>query len=128
MPSVKNSALPSNGIFKNVVIEQKPQTIEAFVKSYSEVIEYCKFNESECVRIVSEKIGWSEEEVLLTFDSVQMLTIEDNYKIMINSENPESLYNSGKFVAESLYELNQINSLPDYDKTVDEQFVKKLVE
>jgi len=113
--------------FKQMTIEENPLAIEAFVQSYSEVIEYCKINKSECVRIIAEEIEWSEDEVLLTFDSVQMLTLEDNFEIMNNFENPQSLYNSGKFISEALYELNQINELPEYDKTVDDQFVKKLV-
>ena len=113
--------------FKHSTIEQNPLAVEALVRSYSEVIEYCKINESECARIISEKIGWSEKEVLLTFDSVQILNLEDNLEIMTNFENPQSLYNSGKFISEALYELNQINELPDYDETVDSGFVEKIL-
>jgi len=105
-----------------------PLAVEALVRSYAEVIEYCNINKSECARIISEETGWSEEEVLLTFDSVQMLTPEDNLEIMTNFENPQSLYNSGKFISEALYELEQINELPDYDKTVDSRFVEKILE
>jgi len=114
--------------FKHSTIKQNPLAVEALVKSYSEVIEYCKINESECAKIISEEIGWSEEEILLTFDAVQMLTLEDNLEIMSNFENPQSLYNSGKFIAEALYELEQIKELPDYDKTVDSSFVEKILE
>jgi len=113
--------------FKHSTIEQNPLAVEALVRSYAEVIEYCENNKSECARIISEKIGWSEEEVLLTFDAVQMLTLEDNLEIMTNFENPQSLYDSGKFIAEALYELEQINELPDYDKTVDSQFIEKIL-
>jgi len=113
--------------FKHSSIEQNPLAIEALVRSYTEVIEYCEINKSECARIISEEIGWSEEEVLLTFDAVQMLTPEDNLEIMTNLENPQSLYNSGKFIAEALYELEQINELPDYDKTVNSQFIEKIL-
>jgi len=114
--------------FKQSTIKQNPLAVEALVRSYSEVIEYCKINESECAKIISEEIGWSEEEVLLTFDAVQMLTLEDNLEIMSNFENPQSLYNSGKFIAEALYELEQIKELPDYNKTVDSSFVEKILE
>ncbi len=113
--------------FKHSSIEKNPLAIEALVRSYAEVIEYCKINKSECARIISEKIGWSEEEVLLTFDAVQMLTPEDNLEIMTNLENPQSLYASGKFIGEALYEFEQINELPDYYKTVDSQFVEKIL-
>jgi len=114
--------------FKNSSIEKNPRAIEALVRSYAEVIEYCKINESECARIISEEIGWSEEEVLLNFDSVQMLTLEDNLEIMTNFENPQSLYNSGIFISKTLYELKKINKLPDYDKNVDSRFVEKILE
>jgi len=57
-----------------------------------------------------------------------MLTLEDNLEIMSNFENPQSLYNSGKFIAEALYELKQIHELPDYDKTVDPRFVIKIID
>jgi len=114
--------------FKHSTIEQNPRAVESLVRAYAETIGYCKINELECARIISEKIGWSEEEILLTFDSVQMLNLEDNLEIMTNFENPQSLYNSGIFISKALYELNQINELPDYDKTVDSSFVEKILE
>ena len=82
----------------------------------------------ECAQIISEKIGWTEEEVLLNFNSVKVLGIEDNFEVMQNRENPESLYQSGKFIAEKLVEFQQINELPDYDKTVDSRFVIKIID
>jgi len=114
--------------FKHSTIEENPLAVEALVRSYVEVIEYCEINKSECARIISEKIGWSEEEVQLTLDSVQILTLDDNFEIMTNLENPRSLHSSGRFISEALYELNQINELPDYDKTVDSTFVEKILE
>ena len=112
--------------FKESSITEKPFTIKALVQSYSETIEYCKINKLECARIISENIGWSEEEILLTFDSVQMLGIEDNLEIMTNFENPKSLNVSGTFISETLYEMNQINELPKYDEIVESKFVEEI--
>jgi len=113
---------------KTKTIEENPVAVEALVRSVAEATDYCEINLIECAQIISEKIGWTEEEVLLNFDSVLVLDIEDNFEVMQNRENPESLYQSGKFIAEKLIELDQINTMPDFDKIIDPRFVIKIMD
>ena len=115
-------------IIKTKTIKENPLAVEALVRSVAEATDYCEINLIECAQIISEKIGWTEEEVLLNFNSVQILTLEDNFEVMQNRESPESLYQSGKFIAEKLVEFKQINEMPDFDKTIDPRFVIKIMD
>ena len=121
------ATLASTITFKTQTIEERPLEVEAIVRSYVESVEYCKTNVAECGKIISNIFKWSEEDFLLNLESTQILTLEDNYEIMQNRTNSESMYVSAKFVAEKLIELEQIHTMPNLDIIIDPQFVIKLI-
>lgn len=121
------STLASTLTFKTKIIEERPLEVEAVVRSYIESVTYCKINVTECGKIISDKFEWSEEDYLSNFESTQILTLEENNEIMRNHIHPESMYVSGKFVAEKLVELEQIHTMPNLDLIIDPQFIIKLI-
>jgi len=110
-------------IFKSSTIDSRPNDVSAIITSYGEAIDYCKLNYEECLSIISENIGWSEEEINENFNSIVAFDVNDNIQIMQDSHESFSLFGSGEIIAKQYVALKQINQIPNFDEFVAKHFV-----
>lgn len=115
-------------LIKTRSIEEKYDSVQKMIKSYNEALIFCKDNRIECAEIISSVIDWSVDDVLSNFDSLKILTLEDNHRIMQDIGDDDSLYETGKFAAGILIEANHIEEVNDFSKYIEPRFVQNLME
>ena len=112
--------------FNVKVMEQRPDDIQAVVKSLLEAHDFIVQNREEAIRIMSTATDMNPDEMDEGVNGVYHLSLEDNLNAMKMSSEPTSLYNNGEFIAEFYWERGQINEIPDFDEIIEQKFVIQL--
>jgi len=112
--------------FNTKVMEQRPDDIQAVVKSLLEAHDFIVQNREEAIRIMSTATDMNPDEMDEGINGVYHLSLEDNLNAMKMSSEPTSLYNNGAFIAKFYWERGQINEIPDFDEIIEPKFVMQL--
>ena len=117
-------------VFRSDVIQQRPQDIQAVIKSIIEAQSYYETHKPESLKIMSSKSGISEQEIKNGLESVTLPSLKENFVNVMNNKSHEltSLYSSGKFISEFFLNRGQINEYPDFKQIIDPDFVNALNE
>jgi NitT/TauT family transport system substrate-binding protein len=117
-------------VFRSDVIQQRPQDIQAVIKSIIEAQSYYEAHKPESLKIMSSKSGISEQGIKNGLDSVTLPSLKENFVNVMNnkSHEPTSLYSSGKYISEFFLNRGQISDYPDYKQIIDPDFVNALYE
>ena len=117
-------------VFHSDITEQRPQEIQAIIKSIIEAQMYYENNKEESLKIMSNRSGIGEQEIKSGLESVTLPSLKEIVVDLMNStsNDPASLYSSGKYISEFFLERGQIVESPDLSQIVDSDFVKALYE
>ena len=80
------------------------------------------------MKIISNKSGVGEQEIKNGLASVTLPSLKENAGNIMNSKSnePTSLYSSGKYVSEFFLNRGQMSEYPDFSQIVDSDFVSAL--
>lgn len=112
--------------FNSKIIKERPEDIQAIVKSLVEAQDYLKNNWDEGLQISADKEGMSKEEMEEGVNGVHLQGLNGNIKAFTKSDETTSLYGSGKMIAEFYLERGQLSSIPDFDEIVEPKFVNDI--
>ena len=114
--------------FRSNIIDERPQDVQAVIKSMIEAQRYYLDNKEEALKIMSMKSGIGQQEIRDGLDSVTLPSLEENFNISLNSKSNDSssLYVSGKSISEFFLERGQIGDYPDFNEILDPGFVVSL--
>ena len=117
-------------VFRSNIIEQRPQEIQAIIKSIIEAQSYYQNNKEESLKIMSSRSGIDEREIKNGLDSVTLPSLKENVVSIMNSKSNESisLYSSGKYISEFFLNRGQMDEYPDFSQIVDPDFAKAMYE
>jgi len=117
-------------VFRSNIIEQRPQEIQAIIKSIIEAQSYYQNNKEESLKIMSSRSGIAERQIKNGLDSVTLPSLKENVVNIMNSKSNErnSLYSSGKYISEFFLNRGQMDEYPDFSQIVDLDFAKALYE
>lgn len=115
-------------VFRTKVIQERPQDIQAVIKSIIEAQKYYKDNKEESLKIMSSKSGIDKQAIKNGLDSVVLPSLKDNFVNAMNNKSTEvnSLYSSGRYIYGFFLDRGQLDEYPDFNKLVDPEFVKSL--
>lgn len=124
IPGIINTVLA----FRSDIVEQRPQDIQAIVKSLVESEEYYASNKADALKIMSLKSGISESDIVAGFDGIRILSLSDNINTAMNSKSngTASLYVTGNEISNFFVNRGQISDLPDIAKIIDPVFAEVL--
>jgi NitT/TauT family transport system substrate-binding protein len=114
--------------FRSDIIEQRPQEIQGIIKSIIEAQTYYENNKEESLKIMSNRSGIGEQEIKNGLESVTLPSLKENVFDLMDSKsnNPTSLYTSGKYISEFFLNRGQMDGYPDFSQIVDSDFVNAL--
>lgn len=114
--------------FRSDIIEQRPQEIQGIIKSIIEAQTYYGNNKEESLKIMSNRSGIGEQEIKNGLESVTLPSLKENVFDLMDSKsnNPTSLYTSGKYISEFFLNRGQMDGYPDFSQIVDSDFVNAL--
>ena len=118
-------------VFHEQIIKQRPDDIQAIVKSLFEAQRFQEANRAEALEIISKATNHTPEEVSVGIDAVKYLNEEENAYAMyeeIEEEGEEvySLIESGKIIADFYLKRGQLSSIPNFNDIIEPRFVKEL--
>lgn len=124
IPGLINTVLA----FRSDVVEERPQDIQAIVKSLVEAEDYYASHKAEALKIMSLKSGISESEIVSGFDGIHMLSLSDNINKAMNSKsnNTASLYVTGNEISNFFVNRGQLSDPPDIANIIDPVFAEVL--
>ena len=113
--------------FHSDFVSKRPDAVRAILFSFSEAQKYYEDNKKESLNIMSNLTGVSVEEIAQGLNQSRVLDLYDNYYYsMKNSNQSNSLYNSGKYIGNFFLDRGQISDHPDLNKIIDPKFVTDL--
>lgn len=115
-------------VFRSDIIEQRPQDIQAVIKSIIEAQMYYENNKEESLKIMSNSSGIGEQEIKNGLTSVTLVSLKENVFDLMDSKSNKttSLYSSGKYISEFFLDRGQMDDYPDFSQIVDSDFVNAL--
>jgi NitT/TauT family transport system substrate-binding protein len=115
-------------IFRSKVIQERPQEIQAIIKSIIEAQQYYENNKEESLKIMSHRSGIGVQAIKNGLDSVVLPSLKDNFVNAMNNKSSEvtSLYSSGKYISQFFLNRGQFDEYPDFSQLIDPQFVNAL--
>jgi len=112
--------------FNDKIIEERPEDIQAIVKSMLEAKEFLDKNPEEAIKIMAEKEEMTEEEIKSGINGIHQLNLNENIEAMKKSEEITSLYVSGAIITDFYIKRGQLSSMPDFESIIEPRFVNNV--
>ncbi|MFC1624362.1 ABC transporter substrate-binding protein [Candidatus Omnitrophota bacterium] len=112
--------------FNSKIIRERPDGIQAIIKSLLEARDFIFSNKNEAIKIMAEANGMTEEEMVSGIDGIHFPDLEENKELLEKSEKDTSLYASGQIIAEFYLERGQLSRIPEFDKIIEPRFVNNM--
>ncbi|MHB0946358.1 MAG: ABC transporter substrate-binding protein [Sedimentisphaerales bacterium] len=114
-------------VFNSKIIIEKPEDIQAIVKSLLQAHDFVYTNREEALEIMSKSEGMSKEEMGNGLNGVHQFDLKENIQAMKKSEDAESLYRIGDSIADFFLKRGQLSTMPDMDEIIESRFVNELI-
>ncbi|HEY8517334.1 MAG TPA: ABC transporter substrate-binding protein [Candidatus Binatia bacterium] len=118
--------IPDLAVFQAKVVEERPEDIQAAVKSFFEIVDFIRNNEDEAVAIMAKVVEQPPSEYKAFLPGTKFFDLEANLNGFEKRDDNTSLYGSGKTIAEFLKKMDQIKEIPDYGAALEPKFVQAL--
>jgi len=120
------SAIADLYVFSPQIIEQNPQSVDAFIRGVLEGLEFLQNNREEGLAIAAREIGISPEELAQDLQGIQLPDLAKNIEILTNHQSQLSLLKSMESMAKFLKERNQITEIPDLAQLIEPKFIQAI--
>ncbi len=114
--------------FNSNIIKERPDEIQAIVKSLIEARNFVYSNKEEALEIMSKAEGMSKEEIEGGINGVHHLDLKENIEAMKKSKKITSLYTSGKIIVEFYLNRGQLSSIPNLGEIIEHRFVDNIMQ
>jgi hypothetical protein len=107
--------------FRLDILQQRPREIQAIIKSIIEAQTYYENNKEKSLKIMSNKSGVGEQEIKNGLASVALPSLKENAFNLMNSKSnePTSLFSSGKYISKFFLNRVQLSEYPDFSQILD---------
>ena len=113
-------------VFDQKYIKAHPKEIKAIIQGYVDGLAYMKAHPDESAQIIGKAMGVSSADVKEQWKGVYNIPLKEMSKNFSKSKETTSFYASGEIISKILKSKGQISTIPQTEKTFDDQFVKVL--
>ena len=120
--------------FHKKTTKERPDEVKAIVKSLFEAKKFQETNREEALQILAKAISDTPESIGIGIDAVEYVDLKDNLTSMLPMEQHKKhgegfvhLLDAGKIISDFFISRGQISKLPDFDKLIEDSFVKELL-
>jgi NitT/TauT family transport system substrate-binding protein len=118
--------IPDLTVFQAKVVEERPEDVQAAVKSYFEIVDFIRSNPDEAVAIMAKVVEQPPAEYKAFLPGTKFFDLQQNLNAFEKRDDDTSLYGSGKTIAEFLKSAGQLNTIPDFGAALEPKFVRAL--
>jgi NitT/TauT family transport system substrate-binding protein len=108
------------------LIENEPQTIEAFLAGIFRGVEFYNTNPDEAIAITAERLGMRSQEVREQLQLIRFATLPMNVEMLTNPQSDRYLLETLEIFAEFLEDQNLIVPIPNLPDLIEPRFVQAL--
>ena len=112
--------------FNPKIIKQRPDDIQAIVKSILEARDFLHTNREEALRIIAPLEDMTKDDMDIGIKGVKQPDLKENEAAMKETEKTTSLHTSGKIIADFYLKRGQLSSIPDFNEIIEPRFVNEL--
>lgn len=117
--------IPDLLVFKESVINSRPQDVQKIVDAWFEALAYFAEHEEEAMELLAKRAETTPEDFKLGMDSIKLFTAEENVQAFIAGDDYTSLKFTAEKTAAFLRGLGMVDSIEDVSILFDSQFVQK---
>jgi len=118
--------VPDITVFQKKVVDERPEDVQAVVKSYFDIVELIRTNEDEAVAIMAKVVEQPPADYKAFLPGTKFFDLQENLKGFEKRDDNASLYGSGKTIAEFLKSADQLKTIPDYGAALEPKFINAL--
>jgi NitT/TauT family transport system substrate-binding protein len=108
------------------VINERPDKVQAVLRSFTEAIEYMRKNPDESLKIMAAHEKMTVEQLSSDLKGIHLLDLAENAEVMCKPKSTQSLYFSADRIIEFFMKRGQIMYKPDVGELIEPRFVKEL--
>ncbi|MBF0494727.1 MAG: ABC transporter substrate-binding protein [Candidatus Omnitrophica bacterium] len=116
--------------FNPRVIAERPDDIRGIVKSMFEALDYLEHNHDESVKIMADKMGMTNEEMLSGLSGIHQPDIKEQTELLTTTTTTTtttiSLYKCGKIITDFLLNRGQMPRSLDINNVIEPKFIEEL--
>ena len=112
--------------FDSQIIKQRPEDIQAIIRSLSEAKDFLDNNRQEALEIMANAEGMSIEEMDEGTNGVHILSLQENIAAMKQSKDMTSLYTSGEAIINFYLHRGQLFHKPDLNDIIEPRFINNI--
>lgn len=109
-------------IMRKSVVEERPETVQAFINAWFEAVTYWQENPTEGNQIIAAAIGLPVDEI--SSQGLRLFGQAANTGAFIRSESLSSLYGSGEVNKQFLISTGVVSTAPDLDRLLEPSFIR----
>jgi len=113
-------------VFNKKTIEERPEAVQAIVKSMFEARDFVYSNREEALDIMSVAEDMAREEMNEGIEGVILPNLQENVDEMKDTEEVTSLYTSGRRISDFYSSRGQLTTEPNFDEIIEPKFVNNL--
>jgi NitT/TauT family transport system substrate-binding protein len=119
-------AIPDLLVVTEKLIKEKPEQVQALVKTWFEVRDFMEKNPEKADQIMAKRAGISPEELKLYKEGTRFFTLAENIEAFTPGDTMKSMPYAATKMADFMKGVGFIKKVPDLTKILDSQFVKAL--
>ena len=119
-------AIPDLLVVTEKLIKEKPEQVQALVKTWFEVRDFMEKNPEKADQIMAKRAGISPEELKLYKEGTRFFTLAENIEAFSPGDTMKSMPYAATKMADFMKNVGFIKKVPDLTKILDSQFVKTL--
>ncbi|VVB65888.1 NMT1/THI5 like protein [Candidatus Gugararchaeum adminiculabundum] len=113
-------------VFTPATVRDRPDDVQAVVKSMAEAREYLATNRQEALGIMAKNTSMSVAQMTDGINGAKLLMLDENIEAMKKSNETTSLYGSGRIISDFFIGHGQMTAEPEFDRIIDREFVNNV--
>jgi NitT/TauT family transport system substrate-binding protein len=119
-------AIPDLLVVSAKLVKEKPEQVQALVKTWFEVRDFMAKNPQKADEIMAKRAGISLEELALYKEGTEFFTLEQNLEAFSPGKTMKNMPFAAQKMADFMKGVGFIKKVPDLTTILDPQFVKAL--
>lgn len=117
-------AIPDLLVVTQKLIDEQPETAQALVNTWFDVLEFMEQNPEKADEIMAARADVTVEELQLFKEGTKIFTIEENLEAFSDGDNMKHMPFAARQMADFLVSVDFIPEVPDLTTILDDQFVQ----
>jgi NitT/TauT family transport system substrate-binding protein len=119
-------AIPDHLVVNPDLVKDRPNDVQALVKTWFDTIEWIRANRDQAVSIMAERAGVSPADYNTYDAGTTIFTLEDNLEAFTPGSTDAHLDYQARKISDFLLETKLIDTKPDLEGLLNDQFVKAI--